>query len=806
MKLPDVKYRQVETVGRHDLGALDAMAAAVGQRGQVMQQGAGMLVSASQDYLDRKQNAEYDDQIASMQIEFDEWNKQYGAKDVFTADEVTALGLPSHLINTTQTTSDGGGRQIKSKRDNIPAYEVYPHLLRAKLAGMTADKVEKISNPHLRKEFARKADVNAANLNLQAAFNAENQQEKFVLDKAIFDYQNAGDRGDGIAGEFYIDGAATDDLHKEKMRQDLYYRVEYSDASGALRSNDPETVMVWLSRLTDPQYEGDLPEPQRQAFAGALQTKLDILGANQVAELDRQEGIRFVNMVEKTKTGGSSLAEIQEGFDKHVIDPDDAEGWTAAQYGRLMDLQRGYEQSVIVEDRRLEAERVAQEKADKIQTDKAYKKANGLFISDTHAGIDKNEVQIPDVERSYAQYLDSLETGIPNPNTVNASQRTALRHHIMERDNKAKKATEDFTLGKALVDGKQPANRENGKHQTGIDKYVEDMQITSVSELVKITQDTNIMPQVMEDAVVHSAYNLKDGEGIPGLAVWGSLSKKGMHGKMDVGASVGDLMNTAWEYHRNGMSAEESLTKAHELSQMPESEREYNKKAYKELNAYDKNMGFLETKMEDDENSLYPFDAGFTKAATAPNSQMGAAYQYLVAKEFERTGNLDLARNTAWNKLTEVWSPSGVGVRMEGIEISSKVRPDRYGVERTLGITTPVANNRLAAFAAANELDVGTIIVNGDGFTARDGKSWQIMVVDPDTLMMDQLVDIETGLPVRWIPADWEDEGKKYGYEQSVQKAIDEKARQESLNITPPPSRKKGKDIRELRKGLSSYE
>lgn len=794
MKLPAIQHRQVQSVGRHDLGALQTLSNAVGQQGRVLQQGMETLSQVTEAYLDRQQNAEYDDQVTSMQIEFNEWNSQYGAKDVFNAEDIAESGIPDHLIRRYDTTTDDYGKVVKTERDNIPAYEVYPHLLRNKLAGMAADKAEKISNPMLRAEFIRKAAINEANLNMQASFNAENQQEKFMLDKAIFDYQNAADRGEMSSALFYIDGMATDDLHKKKLTEDAIYRVEFSDVSGAIRSNDPETVMAMRSMLTDPQYSGSLPEAQRQAAVGALTTKLKILGADYETEMLQQEGIRVINLVEGIKRGESSQAEIQVLFDKYVADSADPDGIGPKLYGQMMDLQRSYEHSVIVEERRIEAEnrriaaeQEAQTKADKVLYNKEWKRLNGEFIAVVDEGIDNNQIHQTDLERMLADREQSIKDGAANPKSLDGSQYTALRHHILTRDKKLVAATERFTLGSALIKDGQNASRENSAHQDGIDEYVKVMEITDTGALVRITQDTNIMPQILEDAIVHSALNLKDSEAIPGLVAYGAILENNKAGLLDISAGTRDLMNTAWYYHRGGMSPEEALTKADEIANMPEQERKFNRDNYRELKAYGKNMGVLKGFMAKDEDTLYPFDPSAVPFnAVSDTSKMGADYQYLVAQEYERTGNLDLARSTAWNRLREVWSPSGVGIRMDGIKITDSVRPDRHGVERTLGITTDIANDRLAAFAIENGLEVGTLMVKSDPFTARDGKSWEIMQVDPETFMLDRVYDMESGETLRWYPDRWIDQGNAYRHDLETKKAVDAKVMRKEFEKYEP--------------------
>ena len=795
MKLPDIKYRSVETVGRHDLGALGAVANAVGQKGRVMQQGMEAVSAVTEDYLVRKQNAEYDDQIASMQIEFSEWNTKYGAKDFFTSEEVVEFGLSDHLIDRFETTTDDGGRQVTLERKSIPAYEVYPHILSAKLAGMTADKVEKISNPMLREEFERKAAVNEANLNMQAAFNAENQQEKFILEKGILEYQNAADRGDAIAALFYIDGLATDDLHKEKLVQDAYYRAEFSDVSSAIRSNEPETVMAMLSMLTDPQYSGYLSEDERQAGVRSLDVKLKLLGAEQSEEWDRLQGIEYARDVEEIKSGNGSLAAIQEKFELHVIDPDNPDGYDVPQYERAMGLQRAYEQSVIVEDRRIETEnrRLAKEeearqKAGQVLKTKQEKVVNVEFVANLDEGIDNGVVHLIDLERAREDYVKGIVSGVTNPNSIDGGQYTTLRRRIIARDKKLLADNEKFMIGYDIIHNKADSSREYSGHQAGIDQYVKQMGITEIPALVKITQDTNIMPQLLENMVVNSALNSPEGEGVDGLTVYGSLLESNKHALLDLSSTTRDLMDSAWYLHSvGGMSGKESLIIANEISQMPPAEREENQITYKALDAYDGNISFLNKKMSADEDRLYPFDAGWFTNAIGSNAQMGAAYQYLVATEFERTANLDMSRNTAWNKVTEIWSPSGVGVRIDGLTISKDVRPDKYGVERTLGITTDIANDRLAAFAIANGLDIDSVIVRADPFTAveRENISWDIMVIDPVTMNYDRVYDTDNGLPLRWIPNNWIEQGKEYGYRKAVEKAKSTKQMREAIESQP---------------------
>ncbi len=791
MKLPKVPNRTVQSMGRANLSAVGSVASAVGRSGQVDQGIFDQMAKLATDFIVRKENAEFNTQKTDMHTELMQFKEFHAVKTTYTAEE--AAGAPNNAVSKTISTVDGKGVVVTQVNDEIPAYEVYPHLLEQQQKAMIKNKASKITNPRLREQFIQESEIIAANNNLRAGVAAADAQRKYLFDVAVYDARKQATAGDLVAAEYTIENMEADPLVKQKLTDEIKILDEMHDVNLSIHSTDQEAVLLMERYLSSHEYEGYLSEPLRQAAIRDLTAQLKFLGANAVDEADRQHGIRFVNMTEQVKTGNSSLAEIQEGFDKFVVDENDAEGWDAAQYSRLMDLQRGYESSVLVEERRqavetrrVESARITAEKAGKVEFDKAYKQQNGLFFSHIEALTDAGEFTNSDLEQSYEQFIVSLETGVPNPNTINEDQRTIIRRRIETVNKKRVADTQNFMSGKAIVEGKIPGNRENGDHQRDVDQYVKDLKITNVGQLVNITQDTNIMPQPLEDAIVHSALNLKDSEAIPGLAAYGAILENKKQGLLDLGGATRDLMNTAWYYHRTGMSAEQSLNKAHELSQIPQLVREENKKAYKRLDAYDDNIGYLTSKMDADEDSLYPFDPGVFASAIGPSSRMGAAYQYIVATEFERTGNIDMARETAWNNLNESWSPSGVGVVMKGMEADASTRATKYGVERTLGITTQVANDRLAAFSAAHGLDPATVIVQSDGFTARDSSSWDIMVIDPKTKMPDRLYGAD-GLPIRWKPNDWIEGGKQHRHDESTKDAAARKAMRKAFDEQEDP-------------------
>ena len=288
MKLPKVTYSGVQSMGRANLGALSAEASSVIQTGKVEQAAFNALADISADFIQRKENQEYNDQLVSMQLEMDEFRRAHGAKEFYTAEEVQHLGERARLQDS--TVDDTGQINVVDRQD-IPAYEVYPMLLQSKLEGVITDKASKITNPDLRRDFMQKAGISASDQLTKAVVAAEQAQKNYLFQLGQQNAMEAAMAGNIAAARFHISELETDDLTKRKLTESAELEAEKYHVTQAIRSSNPETVMAMRAMLEDENYSGSLPESARQAALGDLNGRLDQLGAEAEAEQKRQHSM-----------------------------------------------------------------------------------------------------------------------------------------------------------------------------------------------------------------------------------------------------------------------------------------------------------------------------------------------------------------------------------------------------------------------------------------------------------------------------------------------------------------------------------
>ena len=329
MKLPRVEYRKVESLGRADLGAVGALAGAESRKGQVAQQTANMFADLSANYIQRKENAEYNDQVASMQVEMSEWQGKYTAKDFYTADELG--NISEEAVPRMDITTDDLGNEIQTSRNFIPAHEVYPHMLKQKLDAITMEKSEKISNPLMRQEFLRKAGVNSADMMMKASIAAENAQEAYMLKLGIDKASDAAEGGDIAAAQFYIDELETDELTKKGLIEKAEVMAEGYHVNQAIRSTNPETVMAMRALLDDENYSGNLSEAQRQGAIRDLNGQLVELDSERTAEMAKQHEVAYSDANAAIDSGDFTNLEIEEGFARYKENENDPTGWDGAE-------------------------------------------------------------------------------------------------------------------------------------------------------------------------------------------------------------------------------------------------------------------------------------------------------------------------------------------------------------------------------------------------------------------------------------------------------------------------------------------
>ncbi len=313
MKLPQVQFRGVESLGRNDIGAISNAIAAESASGKAMQNAATIIASVSGDYIERKENGEYNEQVASMSVELSQWQAKHNAKDFYSSTELGDISGDD--VPRVETGTDDQGVQTSTFRDNIPAYEVYPYILANKLEGMIKDKAAKISNPRLRNEFLEKAGIDAADRVMKATVAAENAQKKYTYELGVYNAGQAAQSGNIELATFLIDQLETDQLDKDTLIKDADSQVENYQVTQSIRSTDPETVMTMRAILDDENYDGALTEEQRQGAINDLNSRLTFLDAERVAEMAKEHEMFISDSNVGIDNGTFGLKDVEVGYE-----------------------------------------------------------------------------------------------------------------------------------------------------------------------------------------------------------------------------------------------------------------------------------------------------------------------------------------------------------------------------------------------------------------------------------------------------------------------------------------------------------
>ena len=245
-----------------------------------------------------------------------------------------------------------------------------------------------------------------------------------------------------------------------------------------------------------------------------------------------------------------------------------------------------------------------------------------------------------------------------------------------------------------------------------------------------------------------------------------------------MGPEAKEIYSDAHILSRGGVKPPEALRIARENAAIPQELKDQRAKDYKALKPYDENPGVLKDFMKNDD-SRFGFEDWVGVKAPAID-QMTAEFSNMVEVHYERTGDVARAQAMAYDTIKETWSPTSIGTWVTGTEPElNPTRAMKYSPERMMNVSSEMANNRLAAFAQAFDLNVENMTVHQDPITARDG-SWRIVMIDPETGFPESVpTDPETGQILRWRGNDWAEAGAQYAWDKQVEAAIKEREKRE---------------------------
>ena len=642
MKLPKITNQVVQSVGRHKTGAVSQLASATAAKGNANQKAFNLLADVGSDFLERKQNSEYNDAVASMQVNMNAFQAQHGAKDFYKADE---LGNISEDLVPRITKSFENGIETSTIRNSIPAYEVYPHLLRQELEGQIELTASKITNPILRNKFMDDADVNASTQMMKAMVASENEQQAYTIKVGTSRALTAGKNGELDMGLWQIEQLELPELEKEDLRNDVRKLDEGYEVTQAIRSSDDELITTVRSRLEDPNYDGWLSERERQGAVSDLTARMKQVDAEEVAERNFKHA-SFINML--------------------VV------------------------------------------------------------------GIKDNQVTRMDIDALY-----DPETADPNnPNALTPPEHSALVGQLAASQRGSEAAAWESAFFDDMMAGKVYMNPDRKEQQDAVDNTLARRGLNDPEFLVTVVAKSSYMPKVLVDNMAGAALNSNEPESVKNaLEVYGRLNDSAPHMLKKLSGNADTVLGMAAQMVRTGSDPMQAVTDARTLLAEAPEKKEIRETMYAAAIKENPNVDALKDQMAKD-TSLFDLNMYYT-ADVDPSPEMLAEYNVEVNKQFMLTGDMETARNLAYNQnIRRNWSISGVGSRMKDGEMSSDPRSQKNSVERTLNVSTKQANAALKEWAHDEDLDFHNLQVFSDPTTARDGSSWAIVIVDPVTGMM----------------------------------------------------------------------
>lgn len=808
MKLPKITNQNVQSVGRHNTGAVAKLASAKAAKGNANQKAFNLLAEVGSDFIARKQDAEYNDALASMQVNMNEFQARHGAKEFYTADE---LGDISEDLIPRTVTGFEDGVQTTTIRNAIPAYEVYPHLLRQQLEGQIDATANKISNPRMRNEFMDKADVNASTMMMNSMIAAETAQKEYTLKVGLSNGDSAYKRGDREMGAFQYNELDISELEKEDLIREGEINAEIFDVTTVLRSSDPETVLEWRNLLQDPSYNS-LPEDQRVPYIKSLNTRMVQLGAEAKAAYAEAQAIQLAKYKKGIDEGTVDYADIEAGHQlfldgiqselalsgpvssalHSLLESERKENqkesrWQAGEVRRQeAELRRQDAESRRIAgqyrdyDRQVEAAAADEEKA----KDEELQRLQEINYSNAQLAVDEGDLDAEGIETLF----DFTEANIPHENAISGPERTALRGRLASVNSAKRIKTNLVALGANVI--KNGGDRYDPDHQKAVDAFVEDNNITDIGAMFDILKDSGIMPQPLENFFNVTALREDSEFAEDALMYYGNLMATNRFLVSEMGAEVKEIYGEAHVMVNSGLGAQKALSIARDNSQLPQPQREQRRLEYREFDAIKDNAKALRTSMKNDETVFGFKTEWFGLSYTKAISEMTGEYNSLVETFYIRTGNQDTAQKMAWNTLSETWGPSATGIHVTGDEvIHDEQRPMKYPPERMMMISSNTSQNRLSAFAEVHGLDVKSMKVMNDSITAIDvggekGPSWAIMMVDAETGEYYRPVNAATGQPLRWYGTHWAEQGIKWGRDEANAAAIAGRRRGSALQDT----------------------
>lgn len=394
----------------------------------------------------------------------------------------------------------------------------------------------------------------------------------------------------------------------------------------------------------------------------------------------------------------------------------------------------------------------------------AEEQEKATAASDLEIAVSRGELAGAAINRAYEE------------GTITAAKRTQLTKMADAFAGRAVKTANAKQSLSEFMQGKGTYNPTNTKHKAMTEDALEGVE--DIEGLEQISHELGYVPKFLKDKVEGGALR---GNGAEALQIYSRMVDGKPQLLSQINADAKSILNTAAGYVRtSGMSPQDALTHARELLQVPPEQRESRSRDYARIRASteeDGNLAALEDLMDEDKTSLFKAEGMLFGdswiSEVEPSRQQLEEFEYLTQKEFIKFGDINIARGNAYQQSRSVWGTSGVGGQIKDNKLETGRRSTKYSPERMMNQTTEQVNETLETFAMVNGLDKDNLILKDTPNTARGAPEWRVYAWNEETKSPDPLIDNNTGQPLVFNAANYEEFKKDLLEIQGMQEAYE---------------------------------
>lgn len=264
--------------------------------------------------------ARYDltEATAGVAESLSEFEREYAAKQTYTAQEIRDLGL-DHVIDVSDGSVDDRG--VPVERNDIPAHDVYPLALQQASENAIRDYGEGIASEQVRREWLGKMREQHNEAVTRATVAAAQNAYKYEVSRGIQRIENARARENFGAAAAYVEALPIPEEQKEALRLENQQLQEANAITNVGASGDPVLMEETADALSADNYQGPFTDEVRHSYAADLRKKANAARAEEIAEEDRRIGayVSDLELGAKLLTGSTTEAEIKDAHQKGWI-------------------------------------------------------------------------------------------------------------------------------------------------------------------------------------------------------------------------------------------------------------------------------------------------------------------------------------------------------------------------------------------------------------------------------------------------------------------------------------------------------